>query len=66
MLAIAPFFHILGSAVTMGGGLSIGARLVTMPRYDFEAMLGVIERHQVSIIVVSPPVMKALAERRLP
>ena len=62
VLAIAPFFHILGSAVTMGGGLSIGARLVTMPRYDFEAMLGVIERHQVSIIVVSPPVMKALAE----
>jgi acyl-CoA synthetase (AMP-forming)/AMP-acid ligase II len=62
VLAIAPFFHILGSAVVMGGGLSIGARLVTMPRYDFEAMLGVIERHQVSIIVVSPPVMTALAE----
>jgi acyl-CoA synthetase (AMP-forming)/AMP-acid ligase II len=66
VLAVAPFFHILGSAVVMGGGLSIGAKLVTMPRYDFEAMLEVAERHRVSILVVSPPVMKALADHPAP
>jgi acyl-CoA synthetase (AMP-forming)/AMP-acid ligase II len=62
VLAVAPFFHILGSAVVMGGGLTIGAKLVTMPRYDFETMLAAIERHQVSVLVVPPPVMKALAD----
>ena len=62
VLAVAPFFHILGSAVVMCAGLSIGAKLVTVPRYDFETMLEVIEQHHVTVLVVPPPVMKALAD----
>jgi len=61
-LAVAPFFHIMGMAVLMLGGLCRGATLVTMPRFDFEQCLRAIEDHRVSCAVVAPPVMVALAK----
>ncbi len=61
-LAVAPFFHIMGMAVLMLGGLARGATLVTMPRFDFEGCLRAIEEHRVSCAVVAPPVMVALAK----
>ena len=64
-LAIAPFFHIMGMAVLMLGGLSRGATLVTMPRFDFAQCLRAIEEHRVTCAVVAPPVMVALAKHPL-
>jgi acyl-CoA synthetase (AMP-forming)/AMP-acid ligase II len=61
-LAIAPFFHIMGMSVLLLGGLSRGATLVTMERFDFEQCLRAIERHRVTCTVVAPPLMVALAK----
>jgi len=36
VLAVSPFFHITGMAVVIIGGLSRGATLVTMPRFDLQ------------------------------
>jgi acyl-CoA synthetase (AMP-forming)/AMP-acid ligase II len=65
VLAVAPFFHIMGMAVTMVGGLCRGATLVTMPRFDFEVCLGAIQDHQVTSAVVAPPITTALAKHPL-
>jgi len=65
VLAVAPFFHIMGMAVTMVGGLCRGATLVTMPRFDFEQCLRAIQDHQVTSTVVAPPIATALAKHPL-
>ncbi|SNR30488.1 AMP-binding protein [Blastococcus mobilis] len=65
VLAVAPFFHIMGMAVTMIGGLCRGATLVTMPRFDFEQCLRAIQDHGVTSTVVAPPVTVALAKHPL-
>jgi acyl-CoA synthetase (AMP-forming)/AMP-acid ligase II len=62
LLAVAPFFHVLGFAVVLGGGLSAGATLVTMARFDLERMLALIERHRVTMLIGAPPLLRALAE----
>jgi acyl-CoA synthetase (AMP-forming)/AMP-acid ligase II len=65
VLAVAPFFHIMGMAVTMVGGLRRGATLVTVARFDFEQCLRAIEDYRVTSTVVAPPVVVALAKHPL-
>lgn len=60
-VAVAPFFHAVGLNVVAGVTLRAGATIVTLPRFDLEAFLGVIERHQVTIAVVVPPIVLAMA-----
>jgi acyl-CoA synthetase (AMP-forming)/AMP-acid ligase II len=62
MLAVAPFFHATGFGVVAGGALRAGATVVTMPRFDVEEFLGLIERHRVTSMVVVPPIVLALAK----
>jgi acyl-CoA synthetase (AMP-forming)/AMP-acid ligase II len=45
----------------LSGGLSSGATLVTMARFDPERMLALIERHRVTIVIGAPPLLRALA-----
>jgi acyl-CoA synthetase (AMP-forming)/AMP-acid ligase II len=64
-LAVAPFFHIMGMAVAMVGGLCRGATLVTMPRFDLEQCLRAIQDYRVTSTVVAPPITTALAKHPL-
>ncbi len=68
VLAIPPFCHVMGFIVTLMAPLAAGATVVTMPRFDFAEMVGLIERHRVTVLVVPPPVMLGLARlgRALP
>ena len=61
VLAVAPFFHAIGFGVVATAALHGGATLVTLPRFDLEQFLGLVERHRVTATVVSPPVALALA-----
>ncbi len=61
VLAIPPFCHVMGFIVTLMAPLAAGATVVTMPRFDFAAMLELVERHAVAVLVVPPPVMAGLA-----
>ncbi len=65
VLAVLPFFHIYGMQVLMNGVLHIGARVVTMPRFDLEEFLRTIEEHQVTRVAVVPPIVVALAKSPL-
>lgn len=60
-LAVVPFFHIMGFMVSLALPLASGATVVTMPRFDLERFLALIQEHRVTFVAVPPPVMAALA-----
>jgi acyl-CoA synthetase (AMP-forming)/AMP-acid ligase II len=57
-----PFFHIYGMTVIMNMGLHSGATIVTLPRFDLEAFLGLIEDRGITVVYVVPPIALALAK----
>ncbi|CAN5487346.1 4-coumarate--CoA ligase family protein [soil metagenome] len=61
LVGLLPFFHIYGQTVVLNHGLSKGSTIVVMPRFDFDEMLGIVERHGVTRLHVAPPVVLALA-----
>jgi len=61
VLAALPLSHIAGLHIVMNHALASGATVVTMPRFDLEDFLGLIERHRVTRVVVAPPIVLALA-----
>jgi acyl-CoA synthetase (AMP-forming)/AMP-acid ligase II len=61
VLAVAPFFHVMGFTATLALPLASGATVVTMPRFDLEGFLTLVQRHRVTVLVVPPPIMAALA-----
>jgi acyl-CoA synthetase (AMP-forming)/AMP-acid ligase II len=61
VLAVAPFFHVMGFTATLALPLASGATVVTMPRFDLEGFLTLVQRHRVTVLVVPPPIMGALA-----
>ena len=62
LVGVLPFFHIYGQTVIMNQGLRAGATIVTMPRFDLDQFLDLIEKHGVSRAYVVPPIALALAK----
>jgi acyl-CoA synthetase (AMP-forming)/AMP-acid ligase II len=62
LIGVLPFFHIYGMTVIMNMGLSRGATIVTMPRFELQAFLELVERHRVTRAYVVPPIVLALAK----
>jgi acyl-CoA synthetase (AMP-forming)/AMP-acid ligase II len=60
-LAVVPFFHIMGFMVNLALPLASGATVVTVPRFDLEQFLTLIQRHRATFLAVPPPIMAALA-----
>ncbi|HEX2087878.1 MAG TPA: 4-coumarate--CoA ligase family protein [Solirubrobacteraceae bacterium] len=65
VIGVLPFFHIYGMTVIMNMGLHAGATTVTMPRFDLEQFLTVIQDHKVTRAYVVPPIALALAKHPL-
>ncbi len=65
VVAVLPFFHIYGMEVLMNGVLYNGATAVTMPRFDLEEFLRIIQEHRVTRAYVVPPIVLALAKHPL-
>ncbi|MEK6277645.1 MAG: 4-coumarate--CoA ligase family protein [Actinomycetota bacterium] len=62
LIGVLPFFHIYGMTVIMNQGLRAGATIITMPRFDLEQFLELLERHSVTKAYVVPPIALALAK----
>jgi acyl-CoA synthetase (AMP-forming)/AMP-acid ligase II len=62
IIAVLPFFHIYGMQVLMNSGLSVGATIVTMPRFDLAQFLQLHQQHGVTRCFVAPPIVVALAK----
>ena len=61
LVGVLPFFHIYGQTVVLNLGLAKGATIVTMPRFDLDQFLDIVERHGVTWLHVAPPVILAFA-----
>jgi acyl-CoA synthetase (AMP-forming)/AMP-acid ligase II len=61
-IGVLPFFHIYGMTVVMNLAVWCGATVVTMPRYDLELFLGLMEKHRVTIAHLVPPIVLALSK----
>ncbi len=64
-LAVLPFFHIYGMQVLMNGLLANGIPIVTMPRFDLEESLQIVEKHHITWFFAVPPIVLALAKHPL-
>jgi acyl-CoA synthetase (AMP-forming)/AMP-acid ligase II len=62
LVGALPFFHIYGQTVVLNLGLSQGATIVTMPRFDMTLFLDLLERHRVTRAHIAPPVVLGLAK----
>lgn len=62
LLGVLPFFHIYGMVVIMNHGLKRGATIVTLPRFDLEAVLAILQRWPIATAHVVPPVALAFAK----
>jgi acyl-CoA synthetase (AMP-forming)/AMP-acid ligase II len=62
VVVVLPLFHIYGLQVVLNLGLSAGATLVTMPRFELEAFLGLLQQQRITRAFVVPPIVLALAK----
>jgi acyl-CoA synthetase (AMP-forming)/AMP-acid ligase II len=63
VLALAPLAHVMGFVVSTTTPLVAGATIVTLPRFELEAILAAVERHRITVLPVPPPVFAALAHQ---
>lgn len=62
VLAVLPFFHIYGMQVLMNFFLSRGSTIVTVPRFDLEQSLELMQQHRITRLFAVPPIVLALAK----
>jgi acyl-CoA synthetase (AMP-forming)/AMP-acid ligase II len=62
LVAVLPFYHIYGLVVLMAAALRDGSTLVTMPRFDLEQFLRILQEHHVTRAYLVPPIVLALAK----
>jgi acyl-CoA synthetase (AMP-forming)/AMP-acid ligase II len=60
LCAIVPFFHSYGLTLVLHNALVHGAALVTLPRFDRDALLDLAATHGITRLHVAPPVLAAL------
>jgi acyl-CoA synthetase (AMP-forming)/AMP-acid ligase II len=65
LIGVLPFFHIYGLNVVMNAVLRNGATVVTMPRFDLEGYLQLVEKHRATKAHLVPPIVLALAKSPL-
>jgi acyl-CoA synthetase (AMP-forming)/AMP-acid ligase II len=62
MIGILPFFHIYGMTVLINLALWRGATVVTMPRFELDEFLRLMQDHRVTYACLVPPIVLALAK----
>ncbi len=61
-LAVLPFFHIYGMQVLMNGLLAEGLTIITLPRFDMQLALELIQDRKVTRFFAVPPIVLGLAK----
>ncbi len=66
MICVVPMYHLYGLHVVANQGLSQGATIVTLPRYDLDQFLRALEQYKITIAPLVPPLVLALAHAPQP
>jgi acyl-CoA synthetase (AMP-forming)/AMP-acid ligase II/enoyl-CoA hydratase/carnithine racemase len=59
---VIPFFHIYGMVVIANAVLCRGATVVTMPQFEFEGFLRILQDYRVTRAFLVPPIILGLAK----
>ncbi|HXJ81985.1 MAG TPA: AMP-binding protein, partial [Candidatus Methylomirabilis sp.] len=62
IMAFLPFFHIYGMVVIMMLGLAGGGIIVSMPRFDLQEFLGLVQKYRATILPLVPPVVLGMVK----
>jgi acyl-CoA synthetase (AMP-forming)/AMP-acid ligase II len=62
LVGVLPFFHIYGMVVILNFGLFSGNTIVSMPRFDMEQFLKVIQDYKVTRGYLVPPIILGLTK----
>jgi acyl-CoA synthetase (AMP-forming)/AMP-acid ligase II len=62
LLGVLPFFHIYGMVIIMMHGLMRGASIVTLPKFEFEPFLKVLQDWPIVSAHIVPPIVVALGK----
>jgi acyl-CoA synthetase (AMP-forming)/AMP-acid ligase II len=62
LLGVLPFFHIYGQVIILMHGLMRGACIVTMPKFEFEPFLKVLQDYPITSAHIVPPIVVALGK----
>jgi acyl-CoA synthetase (AMP-forming)/AMP-acid ligase II len=62
VMGVLPFFHIYGMVVVMSLTLRVGSTVISMPRFDLEQFLGLMQKHRATGAYLVPPIVLALAK----
>ena len=65
MVGVLPFFHIYGMVLILNLAVYRGVTLVTMPRFDLEQFLQLVQDYKISTLSLVPPLVLALAKHPL-
>ena len=65
LIAVLPFFHIYGMTLLVNAALRTGQTVVSMPRFDLEGFLQLLQDHKVNKAFLVPPILVALAKHPL-
>jgi acyl-CoA synthetase (AMP-forming)/AMP-acid ligase II len=59
---VLPFYHIYGLTVILAATLHRGGTIVSMPRFEFEPFLRMIQQYRITLAALVPPIVLALAK----
>ena len=65
VIAVLPFYHIYGLTVLLNISLHRGDTIVTMPRFDLEQFLQLMQQYAITRAYLVPPIVLALAKHPL-
>ncbi|PVD26202.1 hypothetical protein C0Q70_13871 [Pomacea canaliculata] len=64
-VGLLPFFHIYGMVVVQFASLMAGSQMITVPRFEPELFLNVLEKEKITYINIVPPIVVFLAKHPL-
>ncbi|MGI8588857.1 MAG: 4-coumarate--CoA ligase family protein [Chloroflexia bacterium] len=64
-IAILPFYHIYAMELILNYGVYCGATMVTMPRFDMQQFLELLQNHGVTRAYIVPPIVLGLTQHPL-
>jgi acyl-CoA synthetase (AMP-forming)/AMP-acid ligase II len=62
LICVLPLFHIYGLVVVLNMGLSQGSTIVTVPRFELEPFLKLVQDHGVTLAHLVPPIVILLSK----
>jgi acyl-CoA synthetase (AMP-forming)/AMP-acid ligase II len=65
VIAVAPFFHLMGMVLILLLWLQRGGTIVALPRFDLEQFLACVQNYRIKYASLVPPIMLALAKHPL-